>query len=582
MVGAIPGAYEQAFGFDSSMQEDVESDEEVENPGAGCVAIGLNREEKLRIRAPWALSLIVKTFGRNVGFMFLSTKTRSLWNPVGRMDCIDIGHDCFLIKFELQLDLDNVLKGGLWFVGQHFLAIRQWEPDFRPSLATFSSTAVWVRFLELPLEYYELSLLKKMGSAIGLILRFDSHTVNGVQGRYARLCIQVNLDKPLPQTILIHQGCVQAVQYEGINQLCFSCGYIGHKKEHCPFVVRAPSPPKTVNNGDPEPNIDKAHTSGEELFGEWMMVTRKKKHVMPKNAISAKQVGEDGSPIDGLNTNDKSFTGQREGKCKAQAFSEKVTSITAHVPFNRSNKGKGKSVHSKSPTLNSLSVPTLLSKDIPVFSSKPSTPTPLIPIFSFGNGSTSGKVGNLSQTQDYSSERRDHQRDPSRPHFDLGLVRSPNDGSLAKHLPPHGEKQDIRTTRPLRYGMDPHSKPMVVLPHGPTSPSTIRSNDIKMVCSSIAATPLRTLVDRTRGEVSVQGDCSKENSVGNPDGMCCDEQLLSGEDAAILQADNSLNDPSQKLYGTPGDLKACSDSFPQSLGTEGGANPSMEIEGSGR
>jgi hypothetical protein len=31
------------------MQEDVESDEEVETLGAGCVAIGLTREEKLRI-----------------------------------------------------------------------------------------------------------------------------------------------------------------------------------------------------------------------------------------------------------------------------------------------------------------------------------------------------------------------------------------------------------------------------------------------------------------------------------------------------------------------------------------------------
>ncbi len=49
LVGAIPGAYEQAFGFDSSMQEEVESDEDVETPGVGCVAIGLTRKEKLRI-----------------------------------------------------------------------------------------------------------------------------------------------------------------------------------------------------------------------------------------------------------------------------------------------------------------------------------------------------------------------------------------------------------------------------------------------------------------------------------------------------------------------------------------------------
>lgn len=82
-----------------------------------------------------------------------------MWNPIGRMDCIDIGHDYYLIKFECQADLDNVLKGGPWFIGQHFLVIRQWEPDFRPSIASFSLVAIWVRLPELTIEYYDPSLL---------------------------------------------------------------------------------------------------------------------------------------------------------------------------------------------------------------------------------------------------------------------------------------------------------------------------------------------------------------------------------------------------------------------------------------
>ena len=58
------------------------------------------------------------------------------------MDCIDLGSDYFLIKFDLEEDVDRVLKGGPWFIGQQFLAIRQWEPEFRASEATFSSVAV--------------------------------------------------------------------------------------------------------------------------------------------------------------------------------------------------------------------------------------------------------------------------------------------------------------------------------------------------------------------------------------------------------------------------------------------------------
>jgi hypothetical protein len=597
LVGAIPGAYEQAFGFDSPMQEDVESDEEVETPGAGCVAIGLTREEKLRIRAPWASSLIVKTFGRNVGFMYISTKTRSLWNPVGRMDCIDIGHDYFLIKFELQTDLDNVLKGGPWFVGPHFLAIRQWEPDFRPSSATFSSVAVWVRFPELPLEYYEPSILKKMGNAIGPVLRFDSHIVNGVRGRYARLCIQVNLDKPLPQSILIGQGRVQAIQYEGINQLCFSCGRIGHRKENCPFVIRAPSPPKTANDENPESTTAQTHTdttptettqaSSEELFGQWMMVTRRKKPATPKHVTSASQVGEAISPIAGSLNNASSFTGQREGKRKSYGFSEKVPPITTQTTSTRRNKdkGKGKSVILKT-TPHPKSTPTFLS-DSQLLSNQTHTPTrelssPTPPIFSFGHGSTSGQMGDLSPKQDHPSGQRDHHRDTSRSHLGLGLVRSRDDEGLAKHFPTHGEEQDLRVSRSLRSGVDAHSKSVVVLPHGSTSSSTPRSNDFKLLCSNVAAVPLRTLTDRARGGTSVQRNCSTENLADNPDGMCCDKQHLSGEADAILHANPSLHSSDQKLNGATGTSETCNDSIPEYLEAERGVDPSMEIEGSGR
>ena len=56
--------------------------------------------------------------GRNVGFSFLSSRICSLWNPSGKLDCIDLGHDYFLIKFDCPQDLDKVLMGGPWFIGQ--------------------------------------------------------------------------------------------------------------------------------------------------------------------------------------------------------------------------------------------------------------------------------------------------------------------------------------------------------------------------------------------------------------------------------------------------------------------------------
>jgi len=112
-----------------------------------------------------------------------------MWMPIGRMDCIGLGNDFFLIKLELHSDLEVVLKGGPWFVGQHFLAIRQWELEFKAEEASLSSVAVWIRLPGLPIEFYDPLILRKIGRAIGLVLRIDSHTANGERGRFARLYV---------------------------------------------------------------------------------------------------------------------------------------------------------------------------------------------------------------------------------------------------------------------------------------------------------------------------------------------------------------------------------------------------------
>lgn len=96
-----------------------------------------------------------------------------------------------------------MLKGGPWFIGQQFLTIQLWELKFKASTTSFSSVVVWIRLLELPIEFYDPEVLRKIGEAIGPVLRIDAHTANGAWGRFTRLCFQVNLDKPLIKTEMI-------------------------------------------------------------------------------------------------------------------------------------------------------------------------------------------------------------------------------------------------------------------------------------------------------------------------------------------------------------------------------------------
>lgn len=145
-----------------------------------------------------------------------------------------------MFRFEFLEDYAKVLSRGPWFILDHFLTLRKWEPFFRPSTAKFSSIAIWIRFPKLPVEFYNSYVLPQLAAKIGTVLKVDSHTLLGDKGRYARVCVQIDLDKPLIKTI--HIGDFkQSVLYESINKVCFTCGRIGHQKWNCPYTSAASS-----------------------------------------------------------------------------------------------------------------------------------------------------------------------------------------------------------------------------------------------------------------------------------------------------------------------------------------------------
>ena len=116
-----------------------DSDDELEDLVEGMVDVRLSKETKSHIRAPWAKALIVKVYGRTVGYNYLTFKLNTLWKPIAKMDCVDLGKDYFLIKFSENSDYDKVRP---WFTGEHFLAIKPWEPYFKASEASFLAVAV--------------------------------------------------------------------------------------------------------------------------------------------------------------------------------------------------------------------------------------------------------------------------------------------------------------------------------------------------------------------------------------------------------------------------------------------------------
>ncbi|KAH0633409.1 hypothetical protein KY284_036195 [Solanum tuberosum] len=151
--------------------------------------IPITSADKLRLYAPWRLALIIKLVGKKIGYIYLQNRLQTLWQPSEKINLIDLGEEFYLIKLTRSKNFEKILHKGPWFIGSQFIFVRKWKPKFNPSQSHINFSTIWIRLPELPTEFYDLSILQKIGNEVGSILKIGTVTKNTTRGRYARLCI---------------------------------------------------------------------------------------------------------------------------------------------------------------------------------------------------------------------------------------------------------------------------------------------------------------------------------------------------------------------------------------------------------
>lgn len=169
----------------------------------------------------------------------------------------------------------RVLSEGPWMIGEHYLHAHNFIADE----AKIMTLPVWIRFPWLLMEYYTEEWLMKAGNMIGRTLRIDNTTQATARGRFARVCIEIDLEKPVTASCRM-RGKKWQIQYEGLHDLCFTCGKYGHKEIKCPLT--------NVNNQDQAGDKTDENTSTKEIapvqkedqrstFGSWLVVQRSRR-----------------------------------------------------------------------------------------------------------------------------------------------------------------------------------------------------------------------------------------------------------------------------------------------------------------
>ncbi|KAJ6750259.1 hypothetical protein OIU85_000857 [Salix viminalis] len=97
----------------------------------------------------------------------------------------------------------------------------------------------WVRINRLNVEFFSFDVFEKIGNLIGLIVKFDSYTMSPLKGKFARICVELDISEPLTPCIEVEGPTTYRVVYEGIQVICFECGHYGYGRDNFPLNEKA-------------------------------------------------------------------------------------------------------------------------------------------------------------------------------------------------------------------------------------------------------------------------------------------------------------------------------------------------------
>ncbi|KAG7594034.1 Reverse transcriptase domain [Arabidopsis thaliana x Arabidopsis arenosa] len=160
---------------------------EFPNGEDGELVITIGKEVLDVMNGLWKQCMIVKVLGRNGSITVLSRKLRELWKPRRAMFVLDLPRQFFMVRFEVEDKYMDALTGGRWKDFGINITAQAWSPEFDPMKNENTTTPVWVRLSNLPVNFYHQSILLGIARGLERPIKVDGTTLNFERARFARI-----------------------------------------------------------------------------------------------------------------------------------------------------------------------------------------------------------------------------------------------------------------------------------------------------------------------------------------------------------------------------------------------------------
>ncbi|GAV92640.1 DUF4283 domain-containing protein, partial [Cephalotus follicularis] len=192
----------------------------------------------------WENALVGYFMGKKIPFRSLQTVLNKKWSEAGKFSIHTAENGIFVFKCE-SLEVRNwILDNGPWDVWGVHMALRLWERDMPPICSGFTKIPVWVKLLNIPMEYWTPLGLSHLASVLGTPLHMDPATEAKQMISFARLCVEMCADRAFPEVIKVKRssGAVVEVrvEYSWKPPVCERCKVFDHSTRACPIRPMSP------------------------------------------------------------------------------------------------------------------------------------------------------------------------------------------------------------------------------------------------------------------------------------------------------------------------------------------------------
>ena len=206
----------------------------------------------------WEGCLVGQFFDKRLPLHVVRAAVEKLWGKREMPEISITDNGLYLFRFKDMAARDWVMECGPWYIAGRPFVIRKWQPGMEMLNIQLTSLPIWVKFFNIPLEYWRNTCLGYIASAVGKPLHLDSPTENRSRLSFARICVEVDLNCDFPKSALLNLGndryTTVRIEYPWVPHNCSHCKVYGHKTLHCPI-----SNAKNTKLAPDRPNISGAY-----------------------------------------------------------------------------------------------------------------------------------------------------------------------------------------------------------------------------------------------------------------------------------------------------------------------------------